>query len=657
MRLSVCVVVSLFLHVTNSLAAPAKAVPSWVAEASSTALPAYTGTTPAAVLLQEQRVDVDSSGILTLRTRKVVKVLTHEGQSSAEASVPYYRGGRRVKALRAWLIAPSGTVRTYEKSSVLDLGAYDDMELYNDLRFARIKADNPEVGSVFAYEAEVAEQLLFAQDEYAFQGELPAVRSRYILNLPEGWKAQAVLLNHPPLEPIISGSTYTWQLSNLPFHQQEEYGPELSGSVPILGVSFLSNNANGSLRGDSFRSWADVSRWHTRLSAGQADASPELIRKVQELIGPEKDEYGRIRAIAQYVQKIKYVAIEMDEAHGGGYKPHAASLVFGKQYGDCKDKANLMRSMLKVAGIDSYLVAIYSGDRAHVHPEWPSPTQFNHMIIAVRVPEDLKIRTVVNAPELGQRLLIFDPTSETTPLGDLPWYEQGSYAVIMAADKGGVLQMPVLPPEVNSTDLTVNAQLSDGGALKADCVLAEAGQYADRERSLRLYRTPGDYQHHLEQVFSERIRSAALSSIAVDDRPASGGYNVTIKLASPVYGQMMGGRLLVIGSSVVAPLTPAFPASASRAAPIVLRAGLHRKHIHIKLPATFKVDEMPVPVNEETPWGKFSYTAQEKPGEVLVEESIRIEAVTLPADQYSLVKKFFDQFEGADQQQAVLVKN
>jgi transglutaminase-like putative cysteine protease len=47
--------------------------------------------------------------------------------------------------------------------------------------------------------------------------------------------------------------------------------------------------------------------------------------------------------------------------------------VLARNYGDCKDKAALMRALLKAAGIDSYAVIIYSGDRHFVRPEWPGP--------------------------------------------------------------------------------------------------------------------------------------------------------------------------------------------------------------------------------------------------------------------------------------------
>ena len=645
-----------FLLACSSFAAGSKDAPSWVQEVSSRNLPTYSGKVPAAVLLEEQRVSMDSSGLITTKERKAIKILTQEGKRHAEATVPYSKGGRRIKAFHAWLVAPNGFTKAYEKGSTTDLGAFEEMELYNDIRFQQIKAANPEVGAVFAYEAETEEKALFAQDEYAFQSDLPAIESRYAVTVPQGWSVKSVMFNHAPVDPVVDGTTYLWKLSDLPFHEREAHSPEMQGLVPRLAVDLLPPAGTTGMGSACFRSWTDVSRWYTNLSAGQDEVTPEMAVKSRELTAGAKGEYERVQAIGQYVQKIKYVAIEMDQAHGGGYKPHAANLVFRKQYGDCKDKANLMRSLLKAAGVESYPVIIYSGDRTYVRQQWPSPSQFNHMIIAVRVSDGVTAPTVMEAPSVG-RVLLFDPTSETTPIGDLPWYEQGSFAALTAGDKGNILKMPVTAPEANSTDLTVTAELTGGGALKAVCSFVKKGQLAAGERAQKLYRKPGEYQQSVEELFAQRIKGVTISKLDSEDQFNENSFRLHVELESPLYGQVMQGQLLVFNPSVIESAHPIFPVNSVRTEPIVLRAESYRKHVHIKLPDGFIVDEMPVPVKQQTPWGQFSLTFEQKGGELVVEEELKTEAATVPPEQYREVKRFFDGFRGADHQQAVLVKN
>src|SRR5213075_1499208 len=150
----------------------------------------------------------------------------------------------------------------------------------------------------------------------------------------------------------------------------------------------------------------EVSRWLTELSDPQAAANEAMSAKAQSLAGGAGTEYEKIRAIAQFAQSVNYVSIQTGLGRGGGYRPHSAAEVFAKSYGDCKDKANLMRAMLKAVGIDAVPISIYSGDRDYVRADWPSPQQFNHCIIEVRVSDETHAATIIRDPKLG-RLLIF----------------------------------------------------------------------------------------------------------------------------------------------------------------------------------------------------------------------------------------------------------
>ena len=94
----------------------------------------------------------------------------------------------------------------------------------------------------------------------------------------------------------------------------------------------------------------------TALARGRRDSTPEIKQKVAELTASTPSSIGKIRALANFVQDdVRYVAIELGI---GGYQPHPASEVFSHRYGDCKDKATLLSTMLKEIGVESYYVII-----------------------------------------------------------------------------------------------------------------------------------------------------------------------------------------------------------------------------------------------------------------------------------------------------------
>ncbi|HYY41923.1 MAG TPA: transglutaminase family protein, partial [Pyrinomonadaceae bacterium] len=337
-----------------------------------------------------------------------------------------------------------------------------------------------------------------SQTGWMFQDELPTLVSRFTLQLPTGWRASAITFNHTPVEPTVAGTNYTWELRNLAPVAAEPASPAWTNIVPRLAVSYFPPDGAQVAGVRPFANWTDVSRWVSELADPQADANDALATKAMQLTQGAKTELEKIQAIGRFVQGIQYISIDISVGHGGGIRPHAATEVFAKSYGDCKDKANLMRAMLKVVGIPAYLVAIYSGDPNYVREEWASPGQFNHCIIAVKVSDETQAATVINHPKLG-RLLIFDATDDDTPVGDLPDHEQGSLALVVAGADGALLRMPTTPPEANQLERQTEVSLAADGSISASVHERARGQSAAGAR--------GEFKHFSRPEYQRIIQA------------------------------------------------------------------------------------------------------------------------------------------------------
>ena len=643
-----------FVITLAAFAAPDTA-PSWVTEAASRSPPAYSSKVPSAVLVKERRMTVDPGGKIVTHYREAVKVLTRDGRDDAVAAVNYLNHDAKVKELHAWLLAPGGFVKAYKKEDTLDVGSFGE-ELYDEYRMKVIKANLPEVGSVFAYEADVEERTVFTQELFDFQDTRPSLESRFVLALPSGWTAKGVVFNHAPIEPVVDGSTYTWDLKNLPNIEIEDEAPAPQTLAPRLAVSFYPPGDAASANAPALRTWADVSRWLTSLSAGQDQASPELEQKAKELTAGAATELDKIRAVGSYVQKVKYVSIQTGLARGGGYRPHAADVVFKKQFGDCKDKANLMRSMLKSVGISSYLVTIFSGDRDYVQADWPSPMQFNHAIIGVRVGEATNAPTVMQAEGLG-RLLIFDPTDEHTPVGDLPFYLQGSLALIEAGDQGLLAKMPITPAAFNSEEILVNGTLAGTGALQATFSSRSKGQEAAEARRHYEHRQRSDYMKDTERWLARTARGVVIDKVEPVDNFASGEFKLDVTFNASGYARSMQGSMLVFKPSVVDPRNMVFLNEDKRTTPVVLDSQSFQKRVKIQMPADYKVDELPPGGSLKTRFGTYHCDFKVDGSELTFTEELNVEPITVPASEYASVKKFFQQVRGAEDAPIVLVRN
>jgi hypothetical protein len=649
-----------FAILLAGMAAPAFAagddVPAWLRQAASASTPPYGKNVPAVVLLNEQLVTVGDDGRVTTVTSYAVRILSREGREAATAREVYNTGTGKVREMHAWLLRPSGEVKKYGKDEVMDIaGAPDDV--YNEVRFKAIIAErDADAGTVFGYQATSEDRSIFTQFEWNFQDRLPTLSSHYQLTLPVGWRAQSVTFNHNKIEPAVNANTYSWELHDLPYLEEEPASPEVTTLAPRLAVSYFPPTGGPqSAGGPTFNNWTEVSQWLTGLSDPQSTLDDPLAAKARELTTGAKTELERIRAIGHYARSIHYISIQTGIGRGGGYRPHSATEVFAKSYGDCKDKANLMRTMLKAVKIPSYLVAIYSGDPTYVREEWASPQQFNHVIIAVKVSDDTQGPTIITHPTLG-RLLIFDPTEENTPVGDLPDYEQNSFALIVAGDSGTLVRMPSTPPEANRLERQADVVLTPEGSINASIQERSIGQSAVSERRLFRASSRPDYTKVIERWITDGATGAKVSKVEPVDNTADASFALNVEFNDPGYAQLMQGRLLVFKPAIVSRRESLFLTEKSRRAPVVLESHAYTETVRVKLPAGFDVDELPDPLKLDTPFGAYSTTYAVKDNQLTFTRSLILRAMTVPPDQYAAVRSFFERIRAAEQSPVVLAK-
>jgi hypothetical protein len=404
-----------------------------------------------------------------------------------------------------------------------------------------------------------------------------------------------------------------------------------------------------------FADWTDVSRWASSLYDPQVVITDEIAIKARDLTANAKTEFEKIHAIGTYVQNLQYISIDIGVAYGNGYKPRASDLVLSRGYGDCKDKANLMRAMLKTLKIDAYPIAIYSGDPTYVRADWASPRQFNHCIIAVKVSDTTQAATVLDHPKLG-RLLIFDATDAFTPVGDLPDYLQGSNGLIIAGDSGGLAQMPVMPPEFDLLERQVAVTLTEAGEVKGTIKEKAVGQTSTMFRREHRELSASDYRKAIEGWLTRGATGAQLLTLSAKDDHAGAGFDLDVEFSARNYGQLMQNRLLVFKPVIVGRRNAVSLTEPKRSNPIELWSNSMREVVTYTLPAGFVVDEVPDAVTLETDFGKYSTKFETKDGKLVVTRLLTTQRKTIGADKYAGVKDFFTKMHEAEQSPVVLIR-
>jgi hypothetical protein len=620
--------------------------PAWLKDLTGASLPQYEAKVNAVVLFNEEHTTVGDGGKLTTTTRSALKILTRQGAEPVFFD-QYDTASGKVREFRAWMIAPSGRVKKYGKDEIVDVACAEN-DIYNQCRRRLVSGKrDAEAGAVFGYESTVESQSFSNQLLFHFQDSSPVRLARFLLTLPAGWEAKTASFNGAPRETAPSGRTYTWQMENLPALDREAAAPGFITLVPWVGVTLL-----GDSTGHAVASWPQAAKLLTELNDGQSEPNEAITAKAKALTEGASSELEKIRALGRFAQQVNYVSIQVNVSRGGGYRPHDAAQVFQKLYGDCKDKANLMRALLKAIGMTAYPVAIYSGDRTHVSAEWPSLGAFNHAISAIRVGPDTNVPAVLDHPKMG-RLLFFDPTDPYVPAGYLPDHEQASLALVGAGETGDLVRIPSGMVTAGERQRNVEAVLKADGSIDGAFVEKRTGEALSSAVAEYRGSSKTDYVKMVERWVGRSVPGATTSGIEVQE--ATGEFVLKGKFVSERYAQRPQPRMLILRS---APLHHGdlLLTSKTRKYPIVVDADAIDETVRILLPADFKVDELPEPLHLTSPFGKYDATWKADVGALVFQRKLEIQAQSVPVDKYGELKRFLDAVMGSAEAPIVLVK-
>ena len=237
----------------------------------------------------------------------------------------------------------------------------------------------------------------------------------------------------------------------------------------------------------SLDSWEAISRWYFELVEPKLQPTPEMIAMVKELTAKLASPEDKMATIFYFVaQQIRYMGIT-EESNRPGFEPHQVGLTFSRRHGVCRDKAALLVSMLRLAGMQANPVLISIGDK--LDQEIPLP-YFNHAI------------TVVN-DDHGRPVRFMDPTSETSRQF-FPDYERDA-SYLIADRQGSTLHItPPVAPEANQFSLIINDHLNPDNSLSGR-ITASCRGFADTVmRSLLMRRSREEQQDFLEQMVLRR---------------------------------------------------------------------------------------------------------------------------------------------------------
>lgn len=621
------------------LAVPAAraAAPDWLRQAAAAPPGSYPDEVNAVLIYDEQITTVKDNGEITTLYREAYRILRPGGHERGHLVLPF-DAETKITSLHAWCLPAQGKEYEVKEKEAIETSIYSDA-FFSDDRQKVVEIPAADPGNVIGFEFEQKRRPYVLEDVWLFQGSDPSRMSRFTLSLPKGWEYKAYWRNHSDLAPQPAGeNTWSWEMHDIPALQREPAMPAVRSLAGRLNIVYYPSSA--ALANKSVASWAAVGSWYARLAAGRADPSPEEKQKALELTSALPTPLEKMHALAAFLQhQVRYVSVEIGV---GGWQPHAAPDVFRNRYGDCKDKATLLSSMLKVIGIDSYPVLVNT-QRGVVSRDVPLAMTFNHVILAIQLPSGVPTDTLystVQDAKLG-KLLIFDPTAEMTGFGLLPAEEQGNRGLLVGPDGGQLIDLPLLSPDRSQLSRTAKFTLSEDGRITGDVQERLSGEMAADRRGALLRADAADRRKVLETFLGGFLSGFSLGDLQVENLDKyDQDLVIHYKFSADRYAKPMGA-LLLVRPRVLGQKASDYFGNKPRKQPVEFDAPtLQTDVFEITLPPGFSVDDLPAPANLDAGFASYKSQVEVKGNVLRYSRQYAVKDVLVPSEKLDELKKF-----------------
>ncbi|MFH0826881.1 MAG: DUF3857 domain-containing protein [Candidatus Omnitrophota bacterium] len=593
----------------------------------------------ALVLFSDEKIEVTADGKEVTSLHYIIKILNERGKADfSETHIDYDSTFEKVELEYARTIKPDGKVLEVGSRHIRDVSKYLNFPLYSNVHVTIISFPEVTEGCAIEYKLKIYNNRLINKKDlvlaYTLQSKEPILEASFLMRLPKDNPLHIKILNDryndfgaqmtPEIKEEEGFLSYHWRFKDIPQIIPEADMPPACEINPAILMS-------------TFDNWQEIYEWWWELAQDKIEADQAIKRKVKELIQDKPSDEEKIRAIYNFcAQKIRYVAVEYGEA---GYEPHAASDIFKNKYGDCKDQAILLVTMLREVGLSAWPVLIATKDYYNLNEDFPS-VLFNHCIAAV---------------SLKDKVYFLDPTAQTCPFMDLPVDDQGRKVLLFKKDGYEIKETILFPATHNLVRQVISLKVKADETIAAEKSILTFGFYDQGQRYWLLYTQP----ELVQQVLKARIQDISIGAVLnqytienLDDlnKPIVLKYDFWGPEFFTVAGDLrLLPQLGSVDTSIVAKEKRRYPID------FVFLESSETMNV-IEIPDNFAIKYIPDNVEEDSPWMKIlvEYVRQDK--RIEVKQRTEAKKGEVAQEEYLDFKRFVEDVAKKTKQRIVLEK-
>jgi tetratricopeptide (TPR) repeat protein len=401
--------------------------------------------TEATVLLNDCAFSFDETGKEVTTRHLIYRIENQQGvERWAEVSGEWKAWYQNKPEIKARVITPDGVEHWLDSRTLSDVPVHQNApDMYSDAR--RFGGPLPAIapGAI-------------AETEVIIRDTSPLLGLGLVMRMSLGWSIPVnkthLVVTHPASVPLHCQVRLlpdaTVKKSNQKGQETItiEHGPiraytERLADVPADAVWHPEFELS------TGTSWHQFASEYARLTEDKlrtSDVQP-LLAEIKVKAKSRNEVIRQLVAILH--QNVRYTGVEFGET---SWIPQFPSETLKRKYGDCKDKAALLATMLRGAGIPASLALLNAGGGQDISPDMPGVGGFNHMIVYV--------------PAAGtDSELWIDATAQYSQVGTLPWADHGRWALVVDSKTDALKRIPEITSAQNVLRQTREFTLAEYG--------------------------------------------------------------------------------------------------------------------------------------------------------------------------------------------------
>jgi transglutaminase-like putative cysteine protease len=387
----------------------------------------------------------------------------------------------------------------------------------------------------------------------------------------------------------------------------------------------------GFVHASTFDSWQTMGRWYWGFVKDQFDSDEETRRLARRITEHATNDADKVKAVYGWVVKnTRYVALELGVY---GYKPYRAVQTVARGWGDCKDKATTIVTLLKSLGIDATIVILRTQIRGGFNSKIASLAPFDHAIAYV--------------PSLD---LYLDGTAEGVGTRELPVMDRGALALRVNAGKPELVHLPErgLADDLYKREMTATLEADGSGQIEMHSVVS--GSAAPEFR----------HSYEAEATRRERLTSEMGSEFpGLTLLPGAAGFSaqglddiekdvvLDVRGKTPELARRENGKLSLPVTPGVR-LSSAYAALSQRQHEVrLLGVPSYEDNFVVKLPAGYVVVAGPETKKKSSPFGEYAVEVDVQQNKVSVRSKLRLTKLRVLPAEYAKFREFCAEVDSA----------